>query len=218
MSGEAAPLSADFVGGAVGYRFRAGAAAGHALCKAAGVSERRHPAVIDATAGLGRDAFLLAAKGARVTLIERSPEVHRLLQEGLDAARAASPDLAAVVSRMTLLHGDSRALLPRLDADVVLVDPMHPPRRKSALVKQEMRQLRALVGDDPDVLELMRAALSSRCRRVVLKWPLRAEPLPGLSRPSYLIAGKTVRYDVFVRAALAVEAAPDHAAADPVSP
>jgi 16S rRNA (guanine1516-N2)-methyltransferase len=32
---------------------------------------------------------------------------------------------------------------------------------------------------------------------VVLKWPLRADPIAGLRRPSYQIMGKTVRYDVF---------------------
>ncbi len=92
---------------------------------------------IDATAGLGRDAFLLAGLGAQVTLIERSPQVRAALQTGLDAARldeAAAP----VVARMTLLAGDSIALLEGLSADVVLVDPMHPPRGNTALVKQDV--------------------------------------------------------------------------------
>jgi 16S rRNA (guanine1516-N2)-methyltransferase len=198
MSTGAEPaLVVDFVGGAVGYRFRAHAAANHALFKATGVSSSQHSHVIDATAGLGRDSFLLASMGANVTLIERSPQVHKLLQDALEAARAAGPDLAAVVARMTLLQGDARAILPGLQADVVMVDPMHPERKKTALVKQEMRLLRQLVGADPDVLDLMQAALASNCRRVVLKWPLRADPLPGLRKPSFQIAGKTVRYDVF---------------------
>jgi 16S rRNA (guanine1516-N2)-methyltransferase len=153
---------------------------------------------VDATAGLGRDAFLLATLGAQVTLLERSREVHDLLRDALARARAEGPELAAVVERMTLMHGDARDLLPRLRADTVIVDPMHPPRANSAIVKQEMRLLRELVGTDTDALELMQAALAADCRRVVLKWPLRAPPLEGLRKPSHAITGKTVRYDVFM--------------------
>ena len=99
---------------------------------------------------------------------------------------------------MTLLAGDSIALLKEMSADVVLVDPMHPPRGNTALVKQEMRALRALVGADPDALELMQAALNSARKRVVLKWPIKAAPLEGLRAASHRIVGKTTRYDVFV--------------------
>lgn len=201
MSARERPaLAADFVGGAVGWRLRSNAGRSHALLKATGVSPSRPLRVIDATAGLGRDAFLLASMGATVTLIERSPEVHALLAEALAAAKAESADLAEIVARMTLIHADARELLPTLSADVVTVDPMHPERSKTALVKQEMRLLRDLVGADPDVAELMQAALAADCNRVVLKWPLRAAPPPDLRKPSHQITGKTVRYDVFVRA------------------
>ena len=196
-------LVVDFVGGAVGHRFRSGAR-DHALLKATGVSKGHHPSVIDATAGLGRDSFLLASLGANVTLLERSADVHALLARGLETARAAGPELAEIVSRMTLVHGDARDILPRLQADAVMVDPMHPARRKTALVKKEMRLLRQLVGTDPDVLDLMQAALACNCKRVVLKWPLRADPIPELRKPSYQILGKTVRYDVFAVASAAV--------------
>lgn len=195
----------DFVGGAVGYRFRSQAGRSHALLKATGVSPARPLHVVDATAGLGRDAFLLASMGATVTLIERVPEVHALLAEALEAARSESDELAGIIGRMTLLHGDARALLPAMQADVITIDPMHPPRTKTALVKQEMRLLRDLVGADLDVAELLAAALSADCRRVVLKWPLRAAAPPAPRKPSHQIAGKTVRYDVFVRPQPAAE-------------
>jgi 16S rRNA (guanine1516-N2)-methyltransferase len=136
-----------------------------------------------------------------VTLLERSPEVQALLADGIARASQASPELAAIVARMTLRLGDARLLLPGLEADVVLVDPMHPPRGNTALVKKEMRLLRELVGTDPDALELMQAALASARKRVVLKWPMRAPPLAGLRQPSHQIVGKTTRYDVFMTAA-----------------
>ena len=200
MAGKTNQPRVDFAGGAVGYRFRRGGERGHPLVRAAGIKKDRLPWIVDATAGLGRDAFLLASAGADVTLIERSAEVHALLKEALARASAESPELAEVVARMTLVHGDAKDRLPELKPDVVIVDPMHPPRRNTALVKQEMRQLSAIVGADEDADELMRIALASARERVVLKWPLRAAPLLETPKPSHQFAGKTVRYEVFITA------------------
>lgn len=190
----------DFVGGAVGHRFRSGEGRKQDLAKAAGFSSGVTPEIVDATAGLGRDAFLLASLGARVTLIERSATMYALLAEGLEQARVAGGRYAETVARMTLIHGDSCALLPHLNPQVILIDPMHPPRDKTALVKKEMRLIREIVGTDPDAVQLMHVALEAAQNRVVLKWPLRAEPMPGVRKPSHQILGKSTRYDVFVNA------------------
>lgn len=191
-------LVVDFVGGAVGHRHRFGGGRGQALPRAAGFDRGRTPSVVDATAGLGRDAFLLASLGAEVVMIERAPAIAALLEAGLARARAAGPAYAAIADRLRLIRGDARDILPSLDPDVVLVDPMHPPRGNTALVKQEMRLLREAVGDDPDAGELVRAALAVAGQRVVLKWPIHAPPLPDLPPPSHSITGKSTRYDVFM--------------------
>ncbi|GAA5543573.1 MULTISPECIES: class I SAM-dependent methyltransferase [Brucella/Ochrobactrum group] len=199
---DTSELVVDFVGGAVGHRFRSGEGRGQALAKAVGFTGSVTPEIVDATAGLGRDAFLLASLGARVTLIERSEKMHALLAEGLARAAAEGGQYAETVARMTLLHGDSCELLPALRPQVVMVDPMHPPRGNTALVKKEMRQIREIVGTDPDAEKLMQVALEAAVNRVVLKWPLRAEPMAGLRKPSHQILGKSTRYDVFVKAKL----------------
>lgn len=191
----------DFVGGAVGHRFRSGQGRGQALPRAIGFRKGLVPQVVDATAGLGRDAFLLASLGAQVTLIERSQAMHAHLSDAMARAKAEGGRYAETISRMTLICGDSITLLPGLAPDVVLVDPMHPPRHNSALVKKEMRILRDIVGTDPDQAELMQVALASAKKRVVLKWPLHAEPMPGIRPPSHQILGKNTRYDVFITAA-----------------
>src|SRR5690349_21896890 len=126
MAGKEDQPKIDFAGGAVGYRFRRGGERGHPLVRAAGIRKGHMPSIVDATAGLGRDAFLLASAGAAVTLLERSAEVHALLKEALARAAAESAELAEVVGRMNLIHGDARDLLPGLKPDVVIVDPMHP--------------------------------------------------------------------------------------------
>ena len=124
--------------------------------------------------------------------------VGRIVADALARAHAAGGIFSESAARMTLLHGDSITLLPALAPDVVLVDPMHPPRGKSALVKKDMRVLRAIVGDDADQIDLMRAALASAQKRVVLKWPVRAPPMADLRPPSHQIIGKSTRYDVFM--------------------
>ena len=192
-------LRCDFVGGAVQHRLRFGGGRGQDLPKAAGFKPGINPHIIDATAGLGRDAFLLASLGATVTMIERSTEMHALLHDGMARALDAGGVTAEIISRMKLIHGDAIQLLPSLSPEIVLVDPMHPPRNKSALVKAEMRQIRAIVGIDDDQTRLMQTALAHASRRVVLKWPAKAAPMADIPPASHQIIGKSVRYDVFMR-------------------
>lgn len=191
-------LTIDFTSGAVAHRLRFGGGRGQALPRAVGLKGGKTPDVVDATAGFGRDAFLLASLGAQVTLIERSETMHGLLHDAMKRAMGAGGDIAGIIGRMTLLQGDSKSLLGDLNPDVVLVDPMHPARKNSALVKIEMRQIREIVGADEDSLELMHAALAAARSRVVLKWPQKAEPMAGLRAPSHQISGKSTRYDVFM--------------------
>ena len=166
--------------------------------RAVGLKSGKTPKVVDATAGLGRDAFLLASLGVEVTLIERSVKMHALLAEGIERALAAGGEFAEIAARMTLLQGDAINLLPTLTPEVVLIDPMHPPRKKSSLVKKEMRVIREIVGVDEDAADLLRVALDCASNRVVLKWPQKADPIPGIRAPSHQITGKSTRYDVFM--------------------
>jgi 16S rRNA (guanine1516-N2)-methyltransferase len=191
-------LRIDFVAGPVAHRFRFGGGRGQPLAKAMGLTDGKTPAIVDATAGLGRDSFLLASLGAKVMMIERSPRMHALLADGLERAAQEGGELQEIVSRMTLFLGDAKDLLPQLDVEAVLVDPMHPARKKSALVKLDLRQVREIVGEDDNALELMQVALQYAKKRVVLKWPVNAEPIAGVRPFSHQIFGKTMRYDVFM--------------------
>ena len=169
------------------------------LARAVGLKGHR-PTVLDATAGLGRDSLLLAALGCSVMAVERSPVLGAMLRDALRRA-ADEPHWGPIVrERLQLTIGDARALLANLSGaaapDVVYVDPMYPPRRKSALPKKEMRVLRRLVGDDPDASDLLAAALRAARTRVVVKRPRHAPPLAG--EPTLTVEGKMVRYDVYL--------------------
>ncbi len=148
--------------------------------------------VVDATAGIGQDTFLLALLGYRVTAIERSAIIVALLQDGLSRAG----DLLA--GRVDVISGDAREVLPNIcpAPDTVYLDPMFPPKRKrSALAKKSVRTLRDLVGDDDDAMELLSVCLRYAANRVVVKRPSYVEPLKPA--PSTSHEGKLVRYDVY---------------------
>jgi 16S rRNA (guanine1516-N2)-methyltransferase len=198
MTKVAGELRVDFVSGAVAHRLRFGGGRGQSLAKAMGLRAGKTPMIVDATAGLGRDSFLLASLGAQVIMIERSEKVHSLLVQGMKRAAKEGGEFREIIGRMTLLKGDAKDLLPELSGEAILIDPMHPPRKNSALVKHELRQIREIVGTDDDAVDLVRVALKNACNRVVLKWPAKADPIKGIQACSHQIHGKSTRYDVFM--------------------
>ncbi|WP_323901268.1 class I SAM-dependent methyltransferase [Aeromonas hydrophila] len=194
----------DFVEGAVAHRRKFGGGRGQSIAKAVGLKAGAMPNVVDATAGLGRDAFVLASLGCKVTMIERSPVVAALLQDGL-ARAAQDPEIGPWVrERMQLRHGPAVETLLGLAErpDVIYLDPMFPHKQKSALVKKEMRVFQSLVGPDLDADALLPAALAMADKRVVVKRPDYAGWL-NEHKPSMAIETKSNRFDVYVMAALA---------------
>ncbi|SEI42842.1 16S rRNA (guanine1516-N2)-methyltransferase [Azotobacter beijerinckii] len=196
--GAPGPVRVDFVEGATAHRRQFGGGSGQMIAKAVGVQPGVRPRVLDATAGLGRDAFVLACLGCEVTLIERQPLIAALLEDGL-ARAALDPEVAPVVARMSLRGGDAIALMRTWAEEVpqvIHLDPMFPHRDKSALVKKEMRLFRPLVGDDPDAPALLAAALALASHRVVVKRPRKASCIEG-AKPGYSLDGKSSRYDIY---------------------
>ena len=193
------PVCVDF--GAAAMRHRRGAGHNELLGKAVGIGRKNNLEVLDATAGLGRDAFVLADLGANVHLCERDPVVLALLRSGLDMAQCSTdPWLSQVAARMRLSARDARELTVREvgHCDVIFLDPMFPQRDKSAAVKKEMALFQFLLQDETDSNdELLHWALACPVARVVVKRPPKAPPLAQLA-PSHVIKGKAVRYDVHV--------------------
>jgi len=195
--GGAGPLFVDFVEGPLGYARRVNRFG--LLFQAVGFRTGR-PRVLDVTAGLGHDAFRLAYHGCAVTAIERSPVIFELLADGLARAERDPEICRHLAGRLRLIHGDGRdvlrALSPEEAPEVIYLDPMFPPKKKSALAKAEIRTLRALVGDDPDAGELFELAMAVAIRRVIVKRHRLAEPLAP--NPTHSHSDKTTRYDVYV--------------------
>lgn len=179
-------------------RLRADRLGRELLVRAARVRGSAAPTVVDATAGLGEDALLLAAAGFTVTMFERDSVIAALLRDALDRA-ADKPQLKDIVERMTLVEGDSVSGLGALgfSPDVVFLDPMFPERTKSAAVKKKFQLLHHLELPCEDEEGLLDAALAVQPRKVVIKRPAKGPWLAGV-KPSHSLAGKAVRYDVIV--------------------
>lgn len=197
------PIRVDFIEGALAHRRQFGGGSGQMIAKAVGIQSGVRPTVLDATAGLGRDAFVLACLGCQVQMIERNPIVAALLADGLRRARLDA-EVLAIVQRMPLLVGDAIELMSTWAADmpqVIHLDPMFPSRDKSALVKKEMRLFKPLVGADADAADLLAAALALASHRVVVKRARKAPAIAG-TPPTYSLQGKSSRYDIYVRKSL----------------
>ncbi|MEX2671349.1 MAG: class I SAM-dependent methyltransferase [Phycisphaeraceae bacterium] len=197
----------DFVTGAFGHRMRSGQVGGEMLIKAvrgrkAGRGASGALRVVDATAGLGRDAMLLGLAGFEVTALERSPIIAAVLSDGLQRAREAGGRAAEAAERVELINADAAAwlaALPEVDRpDVITLDPMFPERSKSALVKKEMRLCRMVSGGDADAAALLDVARQVARGRVVVKRPAHAEPL-GHQSPTVSQKGRSVRYDIYAK-------------------
>lgn len=201
--GAAGAVRVDFVEGALAHRRLQGGGSGQMIAKAVGIQPGVRPLILDATAGLGRDAFVFAQLGCVVTMIERQPVIAALLDDGMRRGRNDG-EVASIIARMQLLCGNAIALMQSWSLDtpqVVYLDPMFPHRDKSSLVKKEMRLFRPLVGDDDDAPQLLQAALALASHRVVVKRPRKAPCIAGAT-PSYALEGKSSRFDIYARKSL----------------
>lgn len=195
----------DFAEGANAHRQKFGGGKGQAIAKAAGLNKGATPTILDATAGMGKDAFVLASLGCHVHLVERQKPVYALLLDGFRRASISS-SLPWFQERMTLEHNSSdRAIQSAIDNknsfDVVYLDPMFPHREKSAKVKKDMAIFQTFVGFDEDADKLLPLAYQLAQKRVVVKRPDYA-PFLNEQTPSSQIKTKKNRFDLYVKAAM----------------
>lgn len=150
---------------------------------------------VDATAGLGEDSFILAAGGYEVEMFEHNPVTFSLLNDALIRARK-DPKLKDIAKRMSLKEGDSKELLSGLtySPDLIYLDPMFPEKKKSAETKKKLQVLHRIELPCSDENELLKAAISSKPKKIIIKRPPDGDFLGGM-RPTYSIERKAVRFD-----------------------
>ena len=144
------PIRCDFTSGATAHRRKHGGGNGQAIAKAVGVSGKFSPKILDLTAGMGGDSFVLASLGCHMQLLERNPIVHSLLYDGLQRAAVAGKEdseLGSIIDRIDLFEGDALGYLQERRqepcADVIYLDPMFPERKKAPRLKKRCRRFMA---------------------------------------------------------------------------
>lgn len=162
------------------------------------IGKGRFKVVLDATAGLGREALLMAGVCEKVILVERNPIVFKTLKDAL-ATHEQDPQLSPLIQKMSLFHTcalDFMKQIHHTPPDVIYCDPMFPQRNKSAQVKKESQWLQHVVGQDQDVTNLVELALFTALHRVVVKRPLHTEFL--VQEPDIQYKGRAHRFDVYL--------------------
>lgn len=187
----------DFTQGRLSQRQQTANRRNELIAKAVGLPGHPSLRILDATAGWGRDAFILASLGCVVTMIEASPTIAALLQDGLDRAKQ-HPALRPIIARLSLQVSDSVKWMQDLSEDarfdVVYLDPMYPARTKSARVKKDMQILQQLAVPTMDEHALFEAACRCAKTRVVVKRPLYASAFAN-QPPDFSWQGSHHRFD-----------------------
>jgi 16S rRNA (guanine1516-N2)-methyltransferase len=193
------PLQVDFVTGSQAWRRRHGGGKSQLIARALGLHKGARPEVLDATAGLGGDSYVLASLGCRVLMLEQSALVAALLEDGLRRLAAADdPQLQAIAGRMQLLPA-TRAqdyLAAAQSHDVIYLDPMFADAAGAAAVKKDMQILRQLLKPTGDVADLLAAALERARYRVVVKRHSKSASIAGPA-PSYQLTARSTRFDIY---------------------
>lgn len=169
----------------------------HEMLVLAAKSDKPGRKAIDATAGMGEDAFLLAAQGYEVTLFEQNPVIAVLLKDALRRAKK-HPVLKDIASRMNLVQDNSVEGMSKLldPVDVIYLDPMFPARQKSSLINKKLQLIQKLEPPCSEETDLFDAAISASPSKIIVKRPLKSEFLAG-RKPSYTLNGKAIRYDCY---------------------
>lgn len=169
----------------------------HEMLVRAAKSDKPGRKAIDATAGMGEDAFLLAAQGYEVTLFEQNPVIAVLLKDALRRAKK-HPVLKDIASRMNLVQDNSVEGMSKLldPVDVIYLDPMFPARQKSSLINKKLQLIQKLEPPCSEETDLFDAAISASPSKIIVKRPLKSECLAG-RKPSYTLNGKAIRYDCY---------------------
>ena len=198
LDGKPDILKFDLAEGEVAHRANKVSKTNEVVAKAIGCKPHYRPRVLDATAGMGRDSLIMAMLGCQVTMQERNSAIYLLLKNALERLQQSMDFKKTIVERISLKKQNSIDSFQDLtDIDVIYLDPMFPERKKSALVKKEMRLFKLLTGEDLDSDKLLIRALDSSVKRVVVKRP-KGAPVLAEKKPSHAIMAKKFRYDVYL--------------------
>lgn len=204
----------DYEKGSLGYRLTPKRVLHEPLAKVID----RQSFVLDAMGGLLKDAIMMAFLGCKVWTHEAHPLVSELVNDGLFRAKKnlCLAEFIEDEQRFRFFATDSRLTLehllqnPELERpDLVYLDPMFPPKRKSSIAKREIQWLQRIhaattamypnfsISAPELIFEL---ALQVAQKRIIVKRPLIAPPLVAAPSPSFSRNFQSSRFDVYIMA------------------
>lgn len=189
------PLEVDFVSGSLNYRIRKGGAGQELVVKAIGPKDK-YPKVLDGTAGLGRESFILASQGFQVTACEQSSLLYSLVEDAFLRWKAES-QIADEKLRLEFINQKFENYLKSLIdyPDVIYIDPMFPERKKKASVKKEMKYFQEILQHDDHAEEMLHIARSYPVQKIVVKRPAFA---PIVAKDIWRkVESKSLRFEIY---------------------
>jgi len=171
------------------------------LIKAVGLNKKKDLSILDCTAGLGKDSFILASITQKsVLMLERNSTSFALLKDGLRrlGEQSENKQLSQIYNRLKLKNIDAIDFLQNTKEkfDVIYIDPMFTFKKSKAKVKKEMAFFHETVGEDSDSDILLELALQNANRRVVVKRH-KSSPFLNNKEPNLQFKGKSNRFDVY---------------------
>jgi len=152
--------------------------------------------ILDPTAGLGGDAFLLNLQGATITLIEQNPLLATILYYAI---------IKGYFSPSTqIIYGDSQDYLQQLKPatfDIIYLDPMfnHSKLAKAKKPMQLVQQITSADNNSQIQAEQLFHSAQNKVAKIVVKRENKQQQLVTTPRPDGVKYGKTVRYDIYSR-------------------
>ncbi len=149
--------------------------------------------IFDLTAGLGKDALIMANYGYTVIMVERHPILATILYYALNYKIIPKANL-------TLIYGDALEFLinNQVLPDIIYLDPMFNTKNKSR-AKKDMQLVQSLMNNQLDnMTEIFNLAKIVAKKNILVKRDDKEAPLVENVPVSYVKLGKTIRYDVYL--------------------
>jgi len=130
--------------------------------------------ILDATGGIGLDAFFFAYMGMNVVILERDPMIFTLLQDGYHRGMQFD-GLKDILERMNIINISMEEYLENLGdsskPNVIFLDPTYPSTKGkfSPFIKTTLRIIRFLVGPSSSTSSLLDISKKYAIEKVVLK-------------------------------------------------
>ena len=155
--------------------------------------------ILDATAGLCRDALRLAYWGHEVWACEREK---KLSQEILNALKEAQHDdfYKSWIHKLHYIPQSTEDFLNEfkgLSFEIIIIDPMFAIEGRKSLPKKELQILQEKVSNEDNAEELLSFCWKFKAQKIILKRPLKATYI-GPRKPTHSYKGRAHRWDVFV--------------------